>query len=142
MGDRYRTADGWAVEVVELRATPDRNDGERLKISYCGFFVALVRTVAELETWFPLADLEPDTLTPWRQMAHGLAVFRPAVSAPRGRMLPTREDRYLHLAAIVAQAEEGTLMPADPETRLALAAAVQRLANWTGRCRRRLPPWS
>ena len=63
MGDRYRTADGWAVEVVELRATPDRNDGERLKISYCGFFVALVRTVAELETWFPLADLEPDTLT-------------------------------------------------------------------------------
>jgi hypothetical protein len=44
MGDRYRTADGWAVEVVELSATPDRNDGERLKVTYCGFFVALVRT--------------------------------------------------------------------------------------------------
>jgi hypothetical protein len=29
MGDRYRTADGWAVEVVELCATPDRSDGER-----------------------------------------------------------------------------------------------------------------
>jgi hypothetical protein len=39
MGDRYRTADGWAVEVVELCATPDRNDGERLKVTYCGFFV-------------------------------------------------------------------------------------------------------
>jgi hypothetical protein len=39
MGDRYRTADGWAVEVVELSATPDRNDGERLKITYYGFFV-------------------------------------------------------------------------------------------------------
>jgi hypothetical protein len=50
MGDRYRTADGWAVEVVDLRATPDRNDGEHLKITYCWFFVAFVRTVAELET--------------------------------------------------------------------------------------------
>ena len=64
MGDRYRTANGWAVEVIELRITPDRNDGERLKVTYCGSFVALVRTVAELETWFPLADLEPETLTP------------------------------------------------------------------------------
>ena len=83
MGDRYRTADGWAVEVVALSATPDGNDGERLKITYRGFFVALVRTVGELETWFPLSDLEPEALTPWRQIVHGLAVFRLAVSAPR-----------------------------------------------------------
>jgi hypothetical protein len=62
MGDRYRTADGWAVEVIALSATPDRNDGERLKVTYCGFFVALVRTVAELEQWFPVAELEPETL--------------------------------------------------------------------------------
>jgi hypothetical protein len=62
MGDRYRTADGWAVEVVELSATPDRNDGERLKVTYYGFFVAIVRTVAELEQWFALSDLEPETL--------------------------------------------------------------------------------
>ena len=223
MGDRYRTADGWAVEVVELSATPDRNDGERLKVTYCGFFVAarlggpprpsrlpkifvmrvipavvsdltarasrlmqdpcfrwdsqappsgepiwqakrswnwsrgcaaapraiigasrprirrvplsdititLVRTVAELETWFPLADLEPETLTLCRQMAHGLAVFGPGLSAPSGRML--RRDRYLHPSAVVASAEEATPMPTDPETSLALAAAVQRLANWTG----------
>lgn len=39
MGDRYCTADGWAVEVVALSATPDRNDGERLKVTYHGFFV-------------------------------------------------------------------------------------------------------
>jgi len=39
MGDRYRTADGWVVEVVELSATPDRNDGERLKVTYYGSFV-------------------------------------------------------------------------------------------------------
>jgi hypothetical protein len=62
MGDRYRTADGWAVEVIALCATPDRNDGERLKVTYCGFFVALVATVTELEQWFPLASLEQDTL--------------------------------------------------------------------------------
>jgi hypothetical protein len=76
-----------------LSATPDGNDGERLKVTYCGFFT-LVGTV-ELETWFPLADLEPETLTPWRQLAHGLAPFRPAVAAPRERMLATGEDRYL-----------------------------------------------
>jgi len=71
MGDRYRTADGWAVEVVELSATPDRNDGERLKVTYCGFFVALVRTVAELERWFLLTDLEPETLIPGHHGIHG-----------------------------------------------------------------------
>jgi hypothetical protein len=73
MGDRYRTADGWAVEVVKLCATADRSDGERLKVTYCGFFVALVRTAAELEQWFALADLEPETLTPYHPMSHGLA---------------------------------------------------------------------
>jgi hypothetical protein len=61
MGDRHRTADGCAVEVVELSVTPDRNDGERLKVTYCGFFVALVRTVGELEQWFALTDLQPET---------------------------------------------------------------------------------
>jgi hypothetical protein len=60
MGDRYRTASGWTVEVVELRATPDKHDGTWLKVSRHGFFVALVRTVTELERWFPLADLKPD----------------------------------------------------------------------------------
>jgi hypothetical protein len=69
MGDRYRTPDGWAVEVVELSATPDRNDGERLKVTYYGFFVAVVRTVAELEQWFALSDLEPETLILPRERA-------------------------------------------------------------------------
>lgn len=60
MGDRYRTADGWSVEVIGLALTPDRHDGEWLKVSQCGAFVALVRTVAELGQWFPPAALEPD----------------------------------------------------------------------------------
>ncbi len=72
MGDRYRTADGWAVEVITLAATPDRNDGERLKVTYCGSFVALVRTAAELERWFSLTDLEPETLVPRH---HGIPSF-------------------------------------------------------------------
>lgn len=62
MGDRYRTPDGWAVEVVELSATPDRSDGERLNVTYHGSFVAVVRTVAELEQWFALSDLEQEAL--------------------------------------------------------------------------------
>jgi hypothetical protein len=39
VGDRYCTADGWTVQVIGLSATPERNDGERLKVTYCGFFV-------------------------------------------------------------------------------------------------------
>jgi len=61
MGERWRTADGcWQVEVIGLALTPDRHDGQWLKVSQHGCFVALVRAVAELEQWFPLAELEPD----------------------------------------------------------------------------------
>ena len=109
MGDRYRTADGWAVEVVELTATPDRNDGERLKVTYCGFFVALVRTVAELEQWFSLAELQSETLALCRHVAHGLAAF--------GRWLRHRAGGCFRRQ----MTEEGSLMPTDPETSLALA---------------------
>ena len=75
MGDRYRTPDGWAVEVVGLSATSDRNDGERLKVTYYGFFVAVVRTVAELEQWFALSDLEPETLISRHERAAGLSRY-------------------------------------------------------------------
>ncbi len=63
MADRYRTASGWSVEVVERSGTPDNRDGQQLRVRYHGFYVADVRTVAELEQWFPLADLEPDGLS-------------------------------------------------------------------------------
>jgi hypothetical protein len=62
MGERYRTEGGWSVEVVRLSCTPDHRDGEWLRVRYFGFHVADVRSVAELEQWFPLADLEPDAL--------------------------------------------------------------------------------
>jgi hypothetical protein len=47
--------------VIKLSATPERNDGERHKVTYCGSFVALVRTVAELEQWprSPISSRRP-----------------------------------------------------------------------------------
>ena len=62
MADRYRTADGWSVEVVNLTGTPDRHDGQWLRVCYCNYWVADVQSIAELEQWFPLADLESDAL--------------------------------------------------------------------------------
>ena len=98
MGDRYRTADGWAVEVIELSATPDRNDGERLKVTYCGFFVALVHTVAELERWFPLADFRPEMLALRRHLEHGLAGPARAVGTTR-ESAAARQARNAHSCA-------------------------------------------
>ena len=39
MGDRYRTADGWSVEVVHLEVTPDRHDGEWIRLRQHGCWV-------------------------------------------------------------------------------------------------------
>ena len=59
MADRYRTPDGWTVEVVRLDAD------ERFRIRHHGFYVADVRNVDDLARWIPaaeLAQLERDTL--------------------------------------------------------------------------------
>jgi hypothetical protein len=60
MGDRYRAPGGYTVDVIELTGTPDHRDGQWLRVSRYGVHVADVRTPAELEAWFPLAELEPD----------------------------------------------------------------------------------
>jgi hypothetical protein len=39
MAERYRTADGWGVEVVPLTGTPDHHDGEWLRVSYFGYHI-------------------------------------------------------------------------------------------------------
>jgi hypothetical protein len=39
MTERFRTADGWSVEVVRLTGTPDHHDGEWLRVNYFGFHV-------------------------------------------------------------------------------------------------------
>jgi hypothetical protein len=61
MAERWQAGD-WTVQVVHLAVTPDRRDGEWLRVCYCGWWVADVRSVADLERWFPLASLEEDTL--------------------------------------------------------------------------------
>lgn len=63
MTDRYRTASGWSVEPVSLTLTPDWHDGQWLRVRYLGYYVADCGSVAELERWIPLAELERDALT-------------------------------------------------------------------------------
>jgi hypothetical protein len=85
MADRYRTASGWSVEVVERSATPDHSDGQQLRVRYHGFYVADVRTIAELEQYFPLADLEPDGLIAVPRRPAGIRRARHQRDHHRGR---------------------------------------------------------
>jgi hypothetical protein len=62
MTERYHTASGWSVEIVRRTATPDHRDGESFRVCRFGCYVADVRTPAELERYFPLAELEPESL--------------------------------------------------------------------------------
>jgi hypothetical protein len=62
MAPAYRTKDGYSVEVVQLSDTSGNQDGEWLRVRYHGYHVADVRSVAELERYFPLGELEADGL--------------------------------------------------------------------------------
>jgi len=62
MTERYHTASGWSVEIIRRTATPDHHDGEWLRVCQFGCYVTDVRTPAELERYFPLAELEPNSL--------------------------------------------------------------------------------
>jgi len=65
---KYKTKGGYSVEVVQLAT------GDWLRVRHHGFYVADVRTVAELERYFPLSDLEeealarPDIESTWREI--------------------------------------------------------------------------
>ena len=39
MTERYHTASGWSVEIVRRTATPDRHDGESLRVCQFGCYV-------------------------------------------------------------------------------------------------------
>lgn len=62
MAERWRAPRGFTVEVVQLSCTPNHRDGIWLRIKQYGVWTADVRTLAELERWVALADLEPDSL--------------------------------------------------------------------------------
>jgi hypothetical protein len=83
MADRYRTASGWSVEVVQLTGTPDRHDGTWLRVRYFGSFVADVRTPEELARYFPLSELEPEALVTGRRQYASCAYQPPVPSARR-----------------------------------------------------------
>jgi hypothetical protein len=69
MAPKYRTKDGYTVEVVHLAGTSGNHDGEWLRIRYQGYHVTDVRSIAELERYIPLRDLEADGLARSRRDA-------------------------------------------------------------------------
>jgi hypothetical protein len=59
MAVQYRTSDGcWSIEIVRLTGTPNKRDGEWIRIRQYGFYVTDLRSVAELERYVALAELE------------------------------------------------------------------------------------
>jgi hypothetical protein len=59
----WRTADGWAVEVIRLEGTPDHHDGTWIRITHHGFYIADVSDPYEIRRWVRPGELEPDALT-------------------------------------------------------------------------------
>lgn len=91
MADRYRTADGWSVETVVLSMTPDRHDGEWIRVRRFGFWIRDVRSVEELAELVPLAELEPYGLAPWP-----LPACRSVHSEPGSAKLSAMSERMSH----------------------------------------------
>lgn len=61
MAVRYRSSDGcWEIEVACLTGTPDKHDGERIRLRNYGWYVADVRSITDLERYVPLSDLEDE----------------------------------------------------------------------------------
>jgi len=82
------------VEVVCLTGTPDRHDGTWIRVTHYGSWVADVRSVAELERYFPVASLE-ETLGP-------LALLYALAHGPRVQYLvPLRDLRLRHAARLL-----------------------------------------
>src|SRR5258708_39273423 len=81
MADRYCTGDGWSVEVVRLTCTPERHDGEWLRIRHLGYYIRDTRNIEGLEQYVSLADLRADALAGRRPL--------PPIRGPRpgGRWL-------------------------------------------------------
>ena len=56
---RLKSRDGrWRVDLIRLTATSDHRDGAWLRVHRDGFFVAELRTIAELAAHVDLAELE------------------------------------------------------------------------------------
>lgn len=54
----YKTSDGcWSVEIVNLSCTPDKHDGEWIRVRHYGFTITDVRRVEALAEYVDLRDL-------------------------------------------------------------------------------------
>ncbi|MGH3272893.1 MAG: hypothetical protein ACRDNZ_01020 [Streptosporangiaceae bacterium] len=63
---RLRSADGrWRVDLIRLSCTSDHRDGEHLRISWDGYYIAEVRTLDELSTYLNPAELEEALARGW-----------------------------------------------------------------------------
>jgi hypothetical protein len=90
MPDRYRAPGGWTVQVIHLTATSGNRDGEWLRVALHGWWVADVRTVAELARWIDLAELEPDGLSAGGWQGHPTVVYRRGITRPGQRFASRR----------------------------------------------------
>ncbi len=52
MADRYCSVSGWNIEAVRPTATPDRHDGEWLRVRYLGYYVADCTSVSDVGSGF------------------------------------------------------------------------------------------
>lgn len=52
--DRWRTLDGWPVQVVRLTCTPDRHDDTWLRVRFCGYWPL---ELVKLARWFAITEL-------------------------------------------------------------------------------------
>jgi hypothetical protein len=55
-----RAPGGWRATVMRLENTPDRHDGQWIRLTQHGFWTSDVHSVAELSRFLPLDALEPD----------------------------------------------------------------------------------
>jgi hypothetical protein len=107
MADRYRTADGWSVEVVRLTCTPDRHDGEWLRLRYLGYHIHNARSVMELESYIRLSELEDSSRRPGLSLGdlpdHALLVLPPCAPTIRPshyRVVADQELRGRYVAGV------------------------------------------
>ena len=139
MAGRWRTQDGcWSVEVVTLSHTPDYHDGQWIRVRRWGYFIADVRSPADLAQYVALEELLeealPDTgrrcLAPGRACAPAAPAFPPAGPAAARRPGPDLDAAGEHAAgrrsgdALLSSRWRRGMRTARPGPRMAPGPAV------------------
>jgi hypothetical protein len=103
---RYRSRDGrYTVETVRLSCTPDRHDGEWVRVRFCGVWMADVRTIPDLELYVGLAELVDDDGLRHRPATRAELARRGRMARPASRPAPAdREPITTRLARLLPAA--------------------------------------